>query len=147
METGGEESRLVGNAKRIALLAIGVAFQKYGTEMQKQQEILTNVSDILMEVLAMESTRLRTKRLLGAGKAANASDMHAVLLREATDRIGASCRTILGACPSGDALRRNLSVLRDSVNYEPVDTITLRRNIACSLLEAERYVCKSFPGC
>lgn len=141
MENGSEESRLVHNAKDIALLAIGVALQKYGTEMQKQEEILMNISDILMEVFAMESSLLRTQRLLGAGEGANAADMSAVLLREATNHVEVSCRTILGACLSGDSLRRNISVLRNLANYEPLDAIRLRRNIAGRLLNAERYLC------
>lgn len=56
---GDEEMRLVRNAKQIALFAIGVANQKYGTELQKQQEVPMSISDIIMESFAMESTPLR----------------------------------------------------------------------------------------
>ena len=49
-ESMNEESRLVHNAKNIALFTIGIAYQKYGTELEKQQEILMNISDITMEV-------------------------------------------------------------------------------------------------
>lgn len=139
--TGGtdEDSRLVQNAKDIALLAIGIAFQKYGMEMQKQQEILMAVSDMLMEVLAMESSLLRTRKLAAAGKGANAADITAVLLRECMDRVELSCRAILGACLVGEALRRNMSVLRDFATYEPIDVFALRRNIARRVLDTERY--------
>jgi alkylation response protein AidB-like acyl-CoA dehydrogenase len=140
-KNGTEESRLLQNAKNIALLAIGAAFQKHGMEMQKQQEILMNISDILMDVFAVESSLLRTKRLLAEGKGADAADMTAVLLRKAMDRVEVHCRTILGACLIGDALRRNMSALRDFASYEPVDAITLRRNITTRLLSAEHYVC------
>jgi alkylation response protein AidB-like acyl-CoA dehydrogenase len=140
-KNGTEESRLLQNAKNIALLAIGAAFQKHGMEMQKQQEILMNISDILMDVFAVESSLLRTKRLLAEGKGGDAADMTAVLLRKAMDRVEVHCRTILGACLIGDALRRNMSALRDFASYEPVDAITLRRNITTRLLSAEHYVC------
>jgi hypothetical protein len=61
-------------------------------------------------------------------------------LREAMDRIEISCRNVLGACLEGDALRRNMSVLRSFANYEPVNAVARRRNIARSLLANERYV-------
>jgi hypothetical protein len=67
--------------------------------------------------------------------------MCAVFLREAMDRVEVSCRNVLGACLDGEALRRNMSVLRSLANYDPTDAVTLRRNIANRLLASERYVC------
>src|SRR5208283_4859928 len=43
------ELSLVQNAKKIALLTLGVAHQKYGTQLEQQQEIIMNLSDIIME--------------------------------------------------------------------------------------------------
>jgi alkylation response protein AidB-like acyl-CoA dehydrogenase len=133
-EDGDEETRLVHNAKQIALLAIGIANQKYGTELQKQQEVLMSISDIIMEVLAMESTLLRSRKLAASQRDKNAADVCAVFLREAMDRIEISCRNVLGACLDGDALRRNMSALRSFASYDPVDAIARRRNIASRLL-------------
>ncbi len=138
---GDEEMRLVHNAKTIALLAIGIANQEYGVEVQKQQEVLMSISDIIMEVLAMESSLLRSRKLAASGRGKNASDVCAVFLREAMDRVEISCRNVLGACLDGDALRRNMSVLRSFANYDPADAIALRRNIASHLLANGRYVC------
>jgi alkylation response protein AidB-like acyl-CoA dehydrogenase len=137
-----EEMRLVHNAKQIALLAIGIADQKYGTELQKQQEVLMSISDIIMESLAMESSLLRSRKRLAYGKGRKAADMCAVFLHEAMDRVEVSCRNVLGACLEGEAaLRRNMSVLRGLANYVPTDAIALRRNIANHILATESYVC------
>jgi len=138
---GDEEMRLVHNAKQITLLAIGIANQKYGTELQKQQEVLMSISDIIIEVLAMESSLLRSRKRAVSGKGANAADMCAVFLREAMDRVEVSCRNVLGPCLDSEALRRNMSVLRSLANYDPTDAVALRRNIANRLLASERYVC------
>lgn len=135
-----EEDRLVLNAKNVALLAIGVAYQKYGSEMQKQQEILMEISDILMEIFAMESCWLRSRKLASAGKGAQAADMTAVFVRDAIASVEASCRVVLGACLTGDALRRDMSTLRDLASFDPADSVTLRRNIAERLLDAEHYL-------
>ena len=139
--SGDEEMRLVHNAKQIALLTLGIANQKYGKELQRQQEILMSIADIIMEVLAMESTLLRNRKLAASGRSGNSADVCAVFLREAMDRIEMSCRNVLGACLEGDALRRNMSVLRSFADYDPIDAIARRRNVARRLLASERYIC------
>jgi hypothetical protein len=131
----------VHNAKQIALLAIGIANQKYAMEVQKQQEVLMSISDIIMEVLAMESSLLRSRKLAPSGRGRNAAEMCSVFLREAMDRVEISCRNVLGACLDGDALRQNMSGLRSFANYDPANAIALRRSIAHHLLANERYVC------
>jgi alkylation response protein AidB-like acyl-CoA dehydrogenase len=136
---GDEETRLVHNAKEIALFTIGIAHQRYGAEFEKQQEIVMNISDIVMEVFAMESSLLRSRKLAASGKGANAANMCAVFLREAMDRIEISSRQVIGSSSDGKVLRENMTALRGFANYDPVDAIALRRNIAGRLLAAECY--------
>lgn len=132
--------RVVGHAKKIVLLAISAAYQKYGAELQKQQEVLMKISDMLMEILAMESSLLRSRKSASASARANAADMTAVLLAEGMERLELSCRAVLGACLAGDPLRREMSALHSMASFDPVDAVTLRRNIASRLIAAERYV-------
>jgi alkylation response protein AidB-like acyl-CoA dehydrogenase len=134
-----EETRLVRSAKKIALFTIGIAYQKYGAELEKQQEIVMSISDIVMEVFAMESSLLRSRKLAAAGKGANAANMCAVFLREAMDRVEVSARNVIGACSAGHALQENMATLRRFANYDPVDGVALRRSIAGRLLAAARY--------
>lgn len=137
---GGEEERLVSNAKKISLLLMGVAYQKYLAELEKQQEILAGMSDVVMEVFAMESSLLRTRKMGESRQDGQAADMCAVFLRDAMARIEAFARPVLAACSEGDSLRANMAVLRRFAKYEPVDAISIRRRIAGRLLDAERYV-------
>jgi alkylation response protein AidB-like acyl-CoA dehydrogenase len=134
-----EETKILVNAKKIALLLMGVAYQKYMFELEKQQEVLASITDVIMDIFAMESTLLRTQRLTESGKGANAADMTAVLVRDAMAHIDVTARTVVAACSDGDTLRTNLVVLRRFSKYEPVDAIALRRQIAQRLLAAERY--------
>jgi alkylation response protein AidB-like acyl-CoA dehydrogenase len=142
-QTGGEsadaELNLVHNAKRIALLTLGVAHQKFGAQLERQQEIIMNLSDIITEVFAMESSLLRGRKLAAAGGGANAADACAVYLRDAIARIELSSRTVLSACDQGEELRRNLSRLRGYANHDPLNAIAIRRQIAGRLLANERY--------
>jgi len=134
-----EEARLVQSAKKIALFTIGIAYQKYRAELEKQQETVMNISDIVMEVFAMESSLLRSRKLAASGSGSNAANMCAVFLREAMDRVEVSARNVIGACSAGHALRENMATLRGFANYDPLDGVALRRNIAGQLLAAARY--------
>src|SRR6202161_635595 len=103
---GDEETRLVANAKKIGLLAMGLAYQKFAMDLEKQQEVLMGISDIVMEIYAMESVLLRTR------KNSAGAEMSAVFLRDAMARVEFSARGVLAACSEGDSLRTNMAVLR-----------------------------------
>ena len=96
LDRADEEMRLVANAKSIALLTLGLAYQKYAAELDKQQEVTMSIADIAMETFAMESALLRTRKL--AGKATIAKEMTAVFLRDAMARVETAARSVLGAC-------------------------------------------------
>src|SRR6185503_10015640 len=99
-----EETKLLGNAKKIALLLMGVAYQRFLAELEKQQEVLAGIADVIMDVFAMES----------------------VLVRDAMAHIETTARTVLAACSEGDNLRASLAMLRRFAKYEPVNAIELR---------------------
>jgi alkylation response protein AidB-like acyl-CoA dehydrogenase len=132
---------LVANAKKAGLLALGVAYLKFGDKIEEQQEVVANITDMLMNAYAMESAQLRTEKIARSGKNAdNVREMYSVFSREAMDVIDSAGRTVMAACSEGDTLRTNLAVLKRFTKYEPVNTIALRRSIAARLIAAERYV-------
>src|SRR5580658_9412438 len=135
-----EEDQLVRNAKKMFLLTLAVAHEKYGAQLEKQQEVIMNLSDIAMEVFAMESSLLRSKKLTSSGKSGSALDICAVSLRDATVRIEGFSRTVLSACCEGDILRKHLATVRGYADHTPVNSIALRRQIAARLLSSERYI-------
>jgi butyryl-CoA dehydrogenase len=130
------EQRLVQNAKKIALLVLGVAFQKYMTALEGEQEIMAGITDIMMAAFAMESVLLRTEKNPTDQK----REMTAVFLRESMEQIEGFARTVLSASSEGDALRMNLTVLKRFTKHEPVNAISLRRSIAARLIQAEKYI-------
>ena len=137
----GAEIDMVANAKKVALFAMGVAYQKFGAAIEEQQEVVASITDILMNAFAMESAMLRAEKIAKSGKnAENAREMAAVFAREALDTIDSSARAVLAACSEGDALRTNLAVLKRFTKYEPMDLIAARRRIAARMIAAERYV-------
>src|SRR5580704_572883 len=97
VESPDAELRLLRNAKKIALLTLGVAHEKHGVQLEQQQEIIMNLSDIIMEVFAMESSLLRSRKLAATGAGGNAADACAVYLRDAMGKIELASRTVLSA--------------------------------------------------
>ncbi|MFN7925027.1 MAG: acyl-CoA dehydrogenase family protein [Bryobacteraceae bacterium] len=132
------DETLVANAKRAALFAMGVAYQKFQGELENQQEILASITEIAMSAFAMESVLLRARKM-PAAKAEMALDMAAVFLREAMETVDSHARNVVAACGEGDTMRMNLSILKRFTRFEPVNAIELRRKIAGKLLAAERY--------
>jgi alkylation response protein AidB-like acyl-CoA dehydrogenase len=137
---GDENTKLVENAKKVSLFALGVAFQKYMTALEDQQEILASITDVAMNAFAMESVLLRTQKLAKLGKGEIAADMCSVFLREAMETVESAARNVLAASSEGDALRTNLAVLKRFTKFEPVNAVAARRKIAARLLAADRYV-------
>lgn len=137
---GDEDTKLAANAKKVALFALGVAYQKFMNALEDQQEILAGLTDIMMNAFAMESVLLRTQKLAAQKKGDIAAEMCPVFLREAMETIESAARTVLAASSEGDALRTNLAVLKRFTKFEPVNAIAVRRKIAARLLEADRYV-------
>jgi butyryl-CoA dehydrogenase len=135
-----DDAAVVANAKKVALLCLGVAYQTFLTDLEQQQEILAGITDIGMAAFAMESVSLRTAKLRAAGKGELAAEMNAVFLPEAMEQVEKSAKYVLSACTSGDSLRTNLAVLRRFTKVEMVNAVEKRRKIARRLLEAERYV-------
>jgi len=134
------ETKIVRNAKKVALLLMGVAYQKYLAAIEQQQEVLAGIADVAMEAFAIESATLRASKMAGSARGAHASDICRVFVRDAMARIEIAGRTVLSACSEGDSLRANLAVLRRFTKYDPVDAIALRRAIAARLLDVGRYI-------
>jgi alkylation response protein AidB-like acyl-CoA dehydrogenase len=135
-----EEIRLVQNAKAIALFALGAANARFAAELEKQQEIVMNLSDIFMETFAMESTLLRCRKVSASAGSTVASAICSVFLRDAMSRIQPTAQTILGGCSAGSDLHQQMAALRTLAEYDPVNAIALRRSIAQELLGRERYL-------
>jgi len=137
------EQKLAQNAKKVALMTLGTAAQKYMMGLAEQQEILMGVADIIMDAYAMESAILRTLKLAraqGEDSAARYIDMTRVFCNDAVERIEMHAKNTLAAMAEGDELRTLLAALRRFTKMTPTNTVALRQRIAGAMIEANRYV-------
>lgn len=140
-ETLGAETHMLQMAKKVFLFVGGTAVQKYTQALKNEQEILANLADIIIEVYALESALLRTKKALGKGlDAENKVDMLRVYAREAFSRTEGYARDVLASMEEGDVLRTQLAVLRKLTRFQPVNAKEIKRGIAARVIEAEKYL-------
>ncbi|HMG73123.1 MAG TPA: acyl-CoA dehydrogenase family protein [Pyrinomonadaceae bacterium] len=137
------EQKLAQNAKKVALMTLGTAAQKYMMGLSDQQEILMSVADIIMDTYAMESAILRTKKMAAAQRedsVAPYAEMTRVFCNDAIERIEAEAKNTLAAMAEGDELRTLLAALRRFTKMTPMNTVAARQRIANAMIAANRYV-------
>ena len=136
------QKEMVEMSKKIALLVAGAAVQKYMTKLEEEQEILSSISDMVIEVFAMESALLRALKSMerfGNEKSQIQKTMVKVYVNDAFDRVEGYAKRAFAAIAEGDTLRTQLSVLKKLTRFTPVNTIALRRKIADYVIKIGRY--------
>jgi alkylation response protein AidB-like acyl-CoA dehydrogenase len=130
-----EERALLSGAKKISLFCAGAASQKFGTDLGEQQEVMGALADMLSEVLALESSILRTEKTNKplTVKLTKYYAAHSFRIIET------SAERILAAVAEGDMLRTQMTIFRRLTKHEPVNTVSLGREISSALVEAGRY--------
>jgi hypothetical protein len=136
------EQRLVTNAKKMFLLASGVAVQKYRDKMVDHQEVLSLLSDLVIGVYAMESLLLRV--LKGSARDGLARwelqrKAAQIFIHSQLPTLEEKAKQILAAAVEGDELRTHLAALRRFAKSMPVNLISLRQDIARKLNEEGKY--------
>jgi alkylation response protein AidB-like acyl-CoA dehydrogenase len=136
------ELKLAQNAKKVALMTLGTAAQKYMMTLADQQEILLGIADIMMDTYAMESAILRAQKI-AATKGEAAADRYLDIVRvfthEAVDRVETNARNVLAAMSEGDELRTLLAALRRFTKRTPANSVAARQRIADVLIAANKY--------
>jgi alkylation response protein AidB-like acyl-CoA dehydrogenase len=137
-----DEARVVANAKKMFLQAAGGAVQKFREKLADEQELIGALSNIVMEIYAMESCLLRAQKA-AAAKGASATqtmiDAARVFIAEAAERVEHEAKRAVTAVSEGDMLTTQMAVLKRFGKRAPADTIALRRGVAAAVQAQDRY--------
>jgi alkylation response protein AidB-like acyl-CoA dehydrogenase len=137
-----EEARVVANAKKMFLQAAGGAVQKFREKLADEQELIGALSNIVMEIYAMESCLLRTQKAAASrGEAATQTmiDATRVFIADAAERVEHDARRGVTAVNEGDMLTTQMAVLKRFGKRAPADTIALRRGVAAAIQAQDRF--------
>jgi alkylation response protein AidB-like acyl-CoA dehydrogenase len=132
-----EERALLAGAKKLGLFCAGAASQRFGNDLADQQEVMGALADVLIEVLALESAILRTEKM--AGKSALAVKMTKYYAARSFRIVETAAERVIAAVAEGDMLRTQMAIFRRLAKHEPVNAVTLGREIAAVMVEAGRY--------
>ncbi|MFI5172509.1 MAG: acyl-CoA dehydrogenase family protein [Chitinophagales bacterium] len=141
------EEKTVKNLKKAILMVAGAAVQKLMMTLEKEQEILMNVADMMIDLFIAESILLRIKKLAGR-KGITASDqldgfiyndILKVFFTDCVDRVNKAGKTAITSFSEGDEMRMMLLGLKRFTKYETTNTKDARRRIADMFIAAEDY--------
>ncbi len=136
------ESRVVANAKKMFLQAAGGAVQKFREKLADEQELIGALSNVVMEIYAMESCLLRAQKAAAArGESASQTmiDAARVFINDAAERVEHEAKRAIAAIHEGDMLTTQMAVLKRFAKRAAVDTIALRRRVAAAVQSQDRY--------
>ncbi|MGY5351369.1 acyl-CoA dehydrogenase family protein [Wenyingzhuangia sp. IMCC45533] len=138
-ETLSEEKEMLTKLKKVFLMIAGKAVEKFGTDLEKQQEIVLCASDILIEIYMAESAILKTEKLISKtsiGKAELQMAMSKLNLFNAVEKIISKSKEAVISFTENDEQRMLLMGLKRFTKYANYpNVIGLKKQIAHLLIK------------
>lgn len=136
-----QEHKSVNQAKKAILMLAGAAAKKYMLELEKKQEILMNLADMLIHVFTAESIILRTKKLVD--KSTSNSEYQIAMtqcyVNDALEKMYLSGKHLLAEFAEDDMLIMMHMGLKRFTKYPIINTLALKKKIAKKLIEEKKY--------
>lgn len=146
LEVPGEEEPLAlerflnEQAKKVFAFTAGAAAQKHMADLDRQQEVLMAMADMVIDVWAADSVLARVTQYMDkSGVEASAAQraVARVATTETYRRVASRARELAGyLARNPPGMIRGIDQLAP---YVPTDLITARRTVAAHLVEAGRY--------
>ncbi len=136
------EKKYIAQLKKLLLLTAGAAVQKLMMTLDREQEILMNCADIMIEIYTAESVMLRVEKLIAAkGLEACAAevDIFRTYLSVAMDNSALHARHAVSSFSEGDELKMLLLGIKRFTKAEPFNAKEARRRICKRLIDAGKY--------
>ena len=137
-----QERKSVIQAKKAILMLAGTAAKKYMLELEKKQEILMNLADMLIHVFTAESSVLRTEKLVNkTGEESNEMqiNMTKCYVNDALEKTYLSGKHLLAELAEDDMLVMMHMGLKRFTKYPILNTLSLKKKIASKLIEKNTY--------
>jgi len=133
-----EEKEVIKNLKKVFLMVSGSALQKYMMDIEKQQHLLLNASEILNQIYMAESAILRAEKHFDTDSVEAA--MARLNLYKAVDIIATNAKEGIVSFSEGDEQRMMLAGLRRFTKYvNTPNPIALTEKIASHFIAKGSY--------
>ena len=138
-----QEQHLIENLKKVFLILINLSFQKYGTKLEYQQQVLMNMADILIDIYLAESVYLRVSKnleKLGKEKKIVQESLVKLYTYESTQRAILSFKEVILNITKSDDHKNMIEIVNNLLSYKAnPDVIELRRIIAKHVIQKNEY--------
>lgn len=133
-----EEKAIIANLKKVFLMVSGAALQKYMMDIEKQQHLLLNASEILNQIYMAESAVLRAEKHFSPDSVEAA--MAQLNLYKAVEKIIVAAKEGIVSFAEGDEQRMMLSGLRRFTKYtNHPNVVALTEKVAAHYIEKGTY--------
>lgn len=138
----GAEKKYISNFKKAVLMIAGAAVQKLMMTLAKEQEILMNLADMMIETYVAESALLRAEKIhqmKGEAEAELYLNMAKTYISAAADKIWVEGKEAINSFAVGDEQKMMLIGLKRFTKTTPINTKELRRTIADKLIAENKH--------
>lgn len=136
-ETG---ARYIRNFKKIILICIYHATEHFGKGLAREQEVLNNITEMMMETYVSESLALRVEKLSAMRDDVSLyRDILDVNLYETADIVRRSAHEAISSFASPELYPVLLKAVERLTKEKPVNVMEARRRIADRLIEDNSY--------
>jgi alkylation response protein AidB-like acyl-CoA dehydrogenase len=139
-----EEKEMIRKLKKTFLMIAGAAVQKFGQELDDQQQLLIAAADILIEIYLAESAILRTEKNVkrfGEDSQSIQIAMSKLYLYHAVDLVEEKGKESIISFVEGDQQKMMLMGLRRFTKYVNYPDIVDLRNAIAEKVKAENKYC------
>ncbi len=137
-----QKLRYIRNFKKAALILIHTVSEKFGKTMLHEQEVINNISDIMIQVYTAESLALRIKKLADNNLKQNLDiykDMLAVFVFDAAAIVSKNAMDAVYSMEEGEMADKMYKAMKELACVEGVNVKDARRRVADYLLEENDY--------
>jgi hypothetical protein len=134
------EMRAVEAFKKVTILAMGAALQRYGQALTSEQEVVLWLADLAVDTYAAESAVLRGQASSSASDGALHAAAASAFVCDAALRVEVTARHVLAALSEGDTLRGNLAALRRLLRLTPASAVSARRLLSDAIVSRGAYI-------
>ena len=120
----------------------GKAAMALQDKIEDEQEVMMSLADILIEIYAVESSMLRTEKLVsqrGEEACADYIAMTQVYMTGAIDKVVSAAKEAIAAFTKGDEQKVMLMGLKRFTKMDLVNTKELRRQIADTMIKKGEF--------
>lgn len=137
------EKGLLRNLKHAVFMLLDAAEKRYRDQLKNEQELLMALSDIAINVFAMESAVLRAEKIIPRASPAKGEALKStvqVFFAHSSERCGLALRKAVNYIDGSEGLLPSGAELHAFTSYDVPGLLSAKRRLADAVIEVERYL-------